>query len=136
MKKVKPKTNMTDHSMVERWNHSEIFDEGYVAIPTRLLKLYQKLKPFPLKPGEVLFILELMAYKWSATAPFPSYHRIAECMGVSDKMVRRYAQSLEAKKYLRREIRANRTNLFDLSGFFDALLEATKGAKSVDGKKK
>jgi hypothetical protein len=45
-------------------------------------------------------------------------------MGVSDKMVRRYAKSLETKKYLRRTLRTGQTNQFDLTPLFDAILKA------------
>lgn len=121
-----------DRSFAVRWKHEELFDEGFVAVPTRFLQLYAHLKPYPLTPGEALFALELMSFKWTADAPFPSYQRIAKRMGVTDKMVRRYAQGLEAKKYLRRETRVSQTNRFDLTGLFDALLEAVVRVKSTE----
>lgn len=121
-----------DRSLVTRWKHEEVFDEGFVGVPTRFLQLYAQLKPYPLTPGEALFALELMSFKWTADAPFPSYQRIAKRMGVTDKMVRRYAQSLEAKKYLRRETRVSQTNKFDLTGLFDALLEAAIRTKEIE----
>jgi DNA-binding MarR family transcriptional regulator len=115
---------IVERSLTARWHHESFFDRGFVAVPVRFLELYAHLEPHPLSPGEALFVLELMSFKWSAADPFPSYKRIAERMNVSDKMVRRYAQSLETKKYLRRQIRKNQTNLFDLTGLFKAVLKA------------
>ena len=48
-----------------------------------------------------------MEYKWDERAPFPSYKTLARRMGISDKMARRHAQSLEAKRYLRRVARTS-----------------------------
>jgi hypothetical protein len=42
-------------------------------------------------------------------------------MGVDAKTVRRYAQSLQKKGFLRRQPRKARTNLFDLTPLFRAL---------------
>jgi hypothetical protein len=104
-----------------RWGFTEVFDNGYVPVPNLFLQTYASLKPYPLTPGEAMFVLELMTYKWREEPPFPAYQRIADRMNVTDKMVRRYAQSLEAKGYLRRGLRKNQTNEFDLSGLFRAL---------------
>jgi predicted transcriptional regulator len=114
-----------DRSFVQRWKHEGLFDNGFLATPVRFLELYAHLKPH-LSPGEALFVLELMTFKWTADAPFPSYERIAKRMNITDKMARRYAQSLETKKYLKREKRKGQTNRFDLTGLFDALLKAVE----------
>ncbi len=129
-----PETEAINRSLIARWNHEAFFDKGFVATPVRFLELYAHLKPHPLTPGEALFVLELMSFKWSQAAPFPSYKRIAERMNISDKMVRRYAQSLEAKSYLRRQVRKNQTNMFDLSGLFTALMGAIERSKREDAK--
>lgn len=115
-----------DRSFVARWKHHDIFDNGYVSIPERFLQLYSKLKPNALTTSEALFVLQVMSFKWSAKAPFPSYARIAERMGVTDKAVRRIAQSLEHKGYLKRISRTGTTNKFDLNPLFDALLQAQR----------
>jgi len=67
-----------------------------------------------------------MEFKWDTGAPFPGYATIAQRMGISSKMARRHAQNLEAKGYLRREIRVGKTNRFDLSPLFDVLLRAVQ----------
>lgn len=119
-------TQNIDRSLVARWKHEDIFDNGFVPIPERFLELYTKLKPNALSTSEALFVLQVMSFKWSAKAPFPSYARIAERMGVTDKAVRRIAQSLENKGYLKRISRIGTTNKFDFVSLFDALLQAKK----------
>jgi DNA-binding MarR family transcriptional regulator len=93
----------------------------YVAVVHGFLDHYASLKPYSLTPGEAMFVVHLMRYKWGEEAPFPGYKTIARQMGVSDKMVRRYAKSLEQKGFLRREIRRADTNRFDLEPLFRAL---------------
>ncbi len=114
-----------DRSRIARWKHEELFVKGYLIVPSLLLYSYARLKPHPLTAGEVLFIIHLMDFKWDERAPFPSYKTLAKRMGVSDKMVRRHAQTLEDKRYLRRVARRGLTNQFDLTPFFDALRNAT-----------
>jgi DNA-binding MarR family transcriptional regulator len=121
-----PNPDKSNKSFIARWKHEGVFDKGFVAVPVRFLELFARMKPHSLTLGEALFVLQLMSFKWSEDAPFPSYKRIAERMDITDKMVRRYAQSLEVKGYLRRQVRKNNTNMFDLSGLFDALLAAVK----------
>jgi hypothetical protein len=117
-------------SFVKRWKHKNLFDRGFLVVPTLFLHHYAHLTPYPLTPGEALFVLHLMEFKWDAKAPFPGYKTLAARMGISDKMTRRYAQGLEAKKYLQREMRVGQTNRFDLTPLFDAL------SKAVDQEKK
>lgn len=112
------------HSFIKRWKHRNLFERGYLVVPSLFLHHYAHLKPHSLTPGEAMFVLHLMEFKWDAKAPFPGYKTLAVRMGLSDKMVRRYAQSLEAKKYLKREMRVGRTNRFDLTPLFDALSKA------------
>jgi hypothetical protein len=116
-------------SFAKRWKHLELFARGFVAVPTLFLHHYAHLKPNALSTGEALFVLHLMEFKWTEDAPFPGYATIAQRMGISDKMARRHAQSLEAKKYLRRELRKGQTNRFDLTPLFDALLRAVEEEK-------
>jgi hypothetical protein len=116
-------TPATKRSFAERWGHRELFDRGFVVTPTFFLQYYARLKPYPLTGGEALFVIHMMEFKWDAAAPFPGYKTLAERMGVSDKMARRHAQSLEAKGYLLRQARTGQTNLFDLRPLFDALLK-------------
>jgi hypothetical protein len=110
-----------DQKVASRWTHQQLFDNGYVGVPTSFLQLYSKLTP-PLTTGEALFVIHLMSYKWTEKDPFPSYKSIADKMDVTTKAVQRYAASLESKRYLVRVPRVGSSNEFDLSKLFDALL--------------
>jgi len=105
-------------------NYYALFNNGCLAIPCTLLHYYAHLKPYPLSPGEVLFVLQTIEYALVEGA-LPSYNELSVRMGVTHKMVRRYAKSLEEKGYLHREPRAGFTNQFDLTRLFDALLKAS-----------
>ena len=52
-------------------------------------------------------------------------------MGISTKMVRRYALALEQKGYLRRVIRKGNTNRFDLEPLFDKLLKVVESGPTT-----
>jgi hypothetical protein len=118
-----------DRSFAARWKHDELFAKGFVPVPVHFLELYAQLKPFPLTAGEAMFILHVMQFKWGDEAPFPGYKRIAAQMGISHKMARTHAKSLETKRLLRREMRVAQTNRFDLTPLFDALNKIASGAK-------
>jgi hypothetical protein len=122
----------SERSFVKRWKHRNLFGNGFLVVPSIFLQNYSQLKPYPLTTGEALFVLHLMEFKWGSEAPFPGYKKLSSRMGVSDKMVRRYAQSLETKKYLQREKRVGQTNQFDLTLLFDALSKVAE----VDKKSK
>ena len=64
-----------------------------------------------------------MEFKWDQHAPFTSYSTLAPRMGISTKMVRRYAKNLEQKGCLKRLIRTGHTNRFDQAPLFDKLLQ-------------
>lgn len=115
-------------SATARWGiqETQLFREGWLSVPTKFLRSYATLNP-PLSPGEALFVLQLMTFKWDDAAPFPSYGRIAKSMGVTDKMARRYAQGLQKKGYLTRQFQKRAPNKFDLTRLFDALAEVHTG---------
>lgn len=114
-----------------RWQHPELLRAGYVPVSVEFLRHYANLKPYPLTSGEALFVIHLMAFKWDSNSPFPSYKRLASRMGVSDKMARRHAQSLDQKGYLRRVVRVGQTNRFDLVPLFDALRSAVVAQRTA-----
>ena len=61
--------------LVARWGGHEGLlarPEGWVGVPDAFLRQYARLKPYGLTVGEAMFVLQLMAYKWSDEAPFPS----------------------------------------------------------------
>ena len=113
-------------SYADRWRYPELLAPGYLVVPSVFLRHYGRLKPHSLTNGEALLVLHLMDHKWDSAPPFPSYGALARRMGVSVKMVRRYAQTLEQKGYLQRVIRTGNTNLFDLEPLFRKLLSAVQ----------
>ena len=124
-----PENNQPNRSFASRWRHESLFEKGYLVVPTLFLQHYAQLKPFPLTSGEALFVLHLMEFKWDRQAPFPAYKTLAARMGISAKMARRHAQSLEVKKYLKRRMRVGQTNHFDLNPLFDAVVKAVQENK-------
>ncbi len=116
-------------SFAARWKHQELFARGYVPVPLHFFEHYAQLKPFCLTTGEAMFVLHLMQFKWDAESPFPGYKKIAAQMGISHKMARAHAKSLETKGLLIREMRVSQTNRFDLTLFFDALHKAVAKTK-------
>ena len=122
----------SNHKLAIRWGgHDSLFADGWVGVPDAFLRHYATLKPYGLTHSEAMFVLQLMAYKWTSKAPFPSYGTLAKRMGVTDKMVRRYAAQLEEKGYLKREARIGSTNAFDLTPLFDALQRAIEQEKAA-----
>lgn len=110
-----------------RWgNHDELFSDGFMVVPNKFFRAYATLRP-QLTHGEVLFVLQLMTFKWDEAAPYPSYKTLSNLMGVNEKTVQRYAQSLCRKKYLFRLFQPKGPNRFDLT----KLLAALANARSV-----
>lgn len=128
--KSKPK-----RTFIERWKHEALFKRGFVVVPTLFLQHYADLKP-EITPGEAMFILHLMEFKWDANHPYPGYKTLARRMGRSEKAVQGHAQNLQIKGYLRRELRRAETNKFDLTPLFDALLTKAKELEKDEKKKK
>lgn len=74
-------------------------------------------------PAEVVFLLQVMSFKWDKEDPYPSYKTIAKQMGVSEPYVRKIARRLEEKSLLVRRTREGTTNKFDLTPLFEELSE-------------
>jgi hypothetical protein len=113
-------------TVADRWT-SELVKGGHVAVARTFLRNYSKLN---IRPNEAMFIIHLIDFKWTQAAPFPTYKRLAEYMGVSDKQVRRLAQSLQVKKLLHREVRQAKPNRFHLDKLFAALEELKASGKA------
>lgn len=129
-----PKIN---HALIARWGkHDVLFNarDGWLGVPTVFLRYYDKLKPYSLTTAEAMFVLQLMTYKWTEEAPFPSYTTLAKNMGVTTKMVRRYAKQLEEKGYLMRMARIGSSNKFELQPLFNALAQAVLFDPSLNPK--
>lgn len=110
--------------IVKRWGGDKsTFAEGFLAVPTILLKNLRTIGEYGLTPAELVFVLEVMSFKWGEEDPFPSYGRIADSMGVSEGYVRKIARKLEEKGFLRRKKREGMTNKFDLSPLFEEIAD-------------
>jgi Helix-turn-helix domain len=119
-------------NLVARWGgHQELFKDGFVGVPESFLTHYALLKPYSLTVSEAMFVVQLMAHKWTPDPPFPSYRTLAKRMGVTDKMARRYAVNLERKGFLKREGRIGGTNAFDLRPLFEILAKAVEAEKAT-----
>ncbi len=136
--KVSPFENAettTNSKLARRWGgHHGLFDqpEGWVGVPDSFLRHFAKGTFFGgLTNGQAMFILQLMTFKWTERAPYPSYGKIAARMGISDKMVRRYAAELELKGCIKRNSRVGSTNAFDMTPLFDALQQAVERDNSL-----
>jgi hypothetical protein len=124
----------TKYTFDERWAPA-LKKDGHVQVSTFFLENYHRLTPYDLTHGEAMFVIHLMQHKWGAAAPFPSYRTLAQRMGVSVKTARRFAVSLQAKKYLYREFRTGATNLFYLDKLIAALV-ALKNGGTITPKRK
>jgi hypothetical protein len=112
--------SLESFKVANRWSGRAI-RKGFVPVALEFLDRYASLTPWGLTPGEAMFVIHVIRYKWNGDAPFPGYRSIALQMGVSIKSARRYAQSLERKKLLRRTFRLGDTNQFDFSPLMQAL---------------
>lgn len=121
-------------SFIARWHHPGLFNKGFVVVPTLFLQVYAHLKP-EITPGEAMFILHLMEFKWDQDHPYPGYKTLARRMGRSEKTAQGHAQSLQIKGYLRRQVRKAETNKFDLTPLFDALLAKAKELEKAEAAK-
>lgn len=110
--------------------HPKLESEGFTQVSNYFLLNYHRLEPYDLTHGEAMFVIHLMQHKWTTEAPYPAYKTIAKRMVVSVKTARRYAQSLEQKKYLKREMRVGVTNKFH----FTKLITALVALKDKDAK--
>lgn len=116
--------------MAKRWgNHESLLEGGWVGVPIAFLSNYGNLLQYGgLTAAEAMFVLQLMAFKWTEQAPLPSYSTLAKRMGITDKQARRYAKAFEEKGFLRRTPRIGSSNSSDLQPLFYALAAALQAA--------
>ena len=117
-------TDIESSNLIRRWGNDEsVFSDGFVAVPTLLLRNMSSLGDDGITPSEAIFILQIMSFKWGPEDPYPSYKRIADCMDISEAYARKIARSLDEKNLLARRRREGTTNKFDLSPLFEQLAE-------------
>jgi len=123
--------------IVTRWGgDAAIVSKGFVAVPTQFLLSCATMKPYCLTVPEALFVINVMAFKWDAKAPFPGYKKVAARMGISEQYARKLARTLEGKGFLKRIARVGSTNAFDFTPLFQKVVEHVKGdAAKAEGEK-
>lgn len=103
--------NPLNRSLAARWGSENLFDEGFLGVPAAFLKSYTVLG---ISASQAMFVLQLMSFKWTESAPFPSYKTLSQRMGITTEMARKHAKSLEEKGLLKRVKRHGQSNAFDL----------------------
>lgn len=107
--------------IAHRWGgNAKLFRDGFLVVPTRFLRGYA-LARSGLTTAEAMLLLVIMTFKWSEDAPYPSYDRLGQIMGVSSRMVGRYAKSIEKKGYMKLTRRRGTSSTFDLEPFFQKI---------------
>lgn len=102
-----------------RWTES-LVEGGFTPISNFFLEYACELRP-EITPGEVLFIIHLMFFKWDEKMPRPAYKTVAKHIGIGDAQARKLARQLQKKNYLVRHMRRSQPNRFDLQPLFTAL---------------
>ena len=120
-------TGTPKRDIVTRWGGDQtIVTKGFVAVPVHCLLAFAAMTPFCLTVPEQMFVIQVMAFKWDAKAPFPGYKKVAQRMGISEAYARKLARSLEGKGFLIRVRRVGQTNEFDFTPLFQKVVEHVK----------
>ena len=98
------------------WGDS-VMDTGFLMVPNALIASYAKLE---ISESELALILQVMSFKHSSEAPYPSSGTIAERMNKSRRHIFRLSDSLKEKGYLDR-YEKNGIMVWDFNGLLSAL---------------
>lgn len=108
--------------MDAKWG-SAILDDGWTAIPNKLLKNAAQLD---LDPTETLTLIYLVRFWWTADEmPYPSISKTSEQMGVTRKTLGKKFASLEDKGLIKL-VETGGKRSYSLSGLKDALAKLTE----------
>lgn len=116
------KAESTEKVLAQKWG-STLMKAGFTALPDVIFK-YQK--ALGLKALDVLVILHLSSYWWSAKElPWPSKAKLAAGLDVDPSTVRRSIQRMEKLGYIKRVYRKadagdNQSNKYNLKGLVAA----------------
>ena len=132
LKELAPPEGAKARKPADRWTPA-LVKEGFTPVSNFFLAHYHDLKP-EITHGEAMLIIQLMSFKWDADMPYPSYKTLAKRMLLKDAQARSLARGLQRKGYLRRHVRMNMPNRFDLTPLFRALeeLRAQRIAKETE----
>src|SRR5579862_3484706 len=105
--------------VVDRWGGNRaVLYKGFIPVPRAFLEWAASLKPKPLSPAEVLFIIMLVGVRWREKPPRLSYDTIGERTGLSEEYCRKLARKLERRGLIHRTRRQGDANHFDLTELF------------------
>jgi len=111
--------------LTRKWGE-QVIALGYTAVPDLLLS---RMAALGLSPMDLVLLLQLMRYWWTAgQPPFPSKRSLAQAIGCSEKNVQKVMKSLEARGFVerikrRRAADRNESNLYNLYPLVDRLRE-------------
>ena len=102
-----------------------VLEAGHTSIPNLVLNHYAGLG---VAPGELVFFLVCLQFKWTNRDPFPSLGTVAGRMGIGRRQARRYAQGLRDKGLLQVSARVSPgqgqlSNTYDFGPFIHAVVE-------------
>lgn len=108
---------------LKQWAHRVLFDyrEGkgrYLVVPLAVLEHGRKMG---LGSSELLFLLNLMSFKWREDDPYPSFGTLADRLDLSVDRARGIAQDLEKRGFLERRPRSGQTSAFNVQPFLNQL---------------
>jgi DNA-binding transcriptional regulator YhcF (GntR family) len=126
--------------VAEIWGGREdLFDDGFFVMPSRFLRGYSSAKQ-PISNVEFMYLLQVLSHKWTHERPYPSYRRLAQLLGITERMARRHADSLERKGYLYRSKRPDKKIEYDLEPLFKSIpafpmTRSEQGSRAKEGSK-
>ncbi len=115
------KTGTATREAGKRWSPHTVLQ--FTPVSDFFLEQYHH---FQITPGQAMFLIHLLSYKWDEAPPYPSMRTIKDRMGMSYGQIRNYADQLEELGCLRCEKRKGRTCIFHLEPLFERLEEHRK----------
>lgn len=101
---------LPDSSFTEKWGNY-VAGYGFTTVPNLLLVYRKALR---LSPTEVLVIIAIESFRWTASEPWPSLATLEIRSGFSPRQLRRTISRLEDKNLITRIARPGRSNAYDL----------------------
>ena len=100
--------------------------KAFSTVSSYFLANYHRLRPHPgargLTSSEAMVVIQILDFKWSEAAPFPTLKTIATRMGISQRQVRSIVKQLEELEYLERvQVSDWSSNRFYFEGLYAAL---------------
>jgi DNA-binding transcriptional ArsR family regulator len=112
------------YGVEKRW--TPLLAKRFCPVSSAFLEHYHELRGVPggrgLNSTEAMLIVQLMDFKWTEKAPFPTVKRLATRMSLSPRMIRTALKSLEDNGFIRRDpMPDGGPNRYYFDGLFKAL---------------